>query len=367
MITFTTNDGRRVEWSEGQGISGDDDLVRQVEYNIENETPCGCDYWGEIEPSLDTAWEAYLTICGSIFRVTGEDPEIVGVPENPDGYEPEGPVMSDEPVSPAEGIVAACYSAACRPPTSGGTGGSGGKAASGGPRPATRAAMGGVRVSVGGKTVSISARPKVVDAASSPHYKRRTAGEVHADLATVQEALASDKRSMQILAKGNKIADGQVVGIRPNLNVLKNTGVLTQTVHAGSPGKYKAGTTFADKEALTYLPFAVVRDANLTVNQLARKQIASGEVAKFPMSSVDGKFVARPGSDAYDGVELKFNPRREHVYVDPDGRPVKRVEEATVAGVGPAARVYARGKIEYYDESDFPQPLGGVESAAKLD
>lgn len=265
-----------------------------------------------------------------------------------------------------ESLVAACYSAACRPPTSGGTGGSGGSR-SGGPRPATRAAMGGVKVTVRGRTASIAARPKIVNAADSPHYKKRTREEVHAPLDEVRKALESDKRSVEVLAKGNVVKDGQVVGIRPNLNVLKNTGVLTQTVHAGTPGKYKAGKTFSDQEALTYLPMAVVRDANLTVNQSARQKIATGEVAKFPMSSVDGKFVARPGDDAFDGIELRFNPKREHVYVDPDGRPVKWVEEATVAGLGASPRVFARGRIEYYDESDFPEPLGGVPSAASLD
>lgn len=237
-------------------------------------------------------------------------------------------------------LVAACHSAACRPPTSGGTGGS-----SKAPGP-------------GQLSLPLGGRPKIIDAASSPHYQRR------GDQRPVTEEQAAalvqgDTASRKIVEKGHTISDGQVVGIRPNINVLKTTGTIVLTMHNGTEAQLQRKTGLFTGEALGYKAAVTVKDANFSVSQEARRQIASGEKAKFPMSSVDGHYVAKPGSDAFDGIELRFNPKREHLYVDPDGRPVKSASEATIAG----SRVFVRGKVEYFDESDMPAAKGGIPTA----
>ena len=240
-------------------------------------------------------------------------------------------------------LVAACHSAACRPPTSGGTGGS-----SKGPGP-------------GQLALPLGGRPKVIEASSSPHYQKR------GDQRPVTEAQAAalvdgDTASRRIVAKGHTISDGQVVGVRPNINVLKTTGTIVLTMHNGTEAQLQRKTGLFTGEALAYKAAVTVKDANFSVSQEARRQIASGEKSKFPMSSVDGHYVEKPGADMFDGIELRFNPKREHLYVDPDGRPVKSASEATIAG----SRVFARGKIEYFDESDVPAAKGGVPTSVQV-
>lgn len=230
--------------------------------------------------------------------------------------------------------------------------------------------MGGVNVTVKGTTIKIGAKPKVIDAKESPHYQKR--GDMRA---------MSEEEGRAIVRKGGTDRDrerldmpppkdGQVVGVRPNLNVHRNTGVWMLSMHEGHKTtrskKSASDRTTAENLVIGNGVAVTVRDAVLTVNQRARANIATGKTNKFPMSSVDGKFVAKPGADQFDGIELRFNPHREHVYVDPDGRPVKMVEEATVVGTGQGARVFARGRIEYFDESDYPQPLDGVPTAAQV-
>lgn len=92
-MRFEDVTGRAVEWSESEGLVGNAALVSGVNEVIEEGTLCGCNYWGEIEPSLDTPWQAYLTICGAIRHLTGVEPSVDRVPDNPAGYQPEGPVQ----------------------------------------------------------------------------------------------------------------------------------------------------------------------------------------------------------------------------------------------------------------------------------
>jgi hypothetical protein len=172
----------------------------------------------------------------------------------------------------------------------------------------------------------------------------------------------ADTASRRIVEKGHTISDGQVVGVRPNINVLKTTGTIVLTMHNGSEAQLQRKTGLFTGEALDYKAAVTVKDANLSVSQEARRQIASGEKSKFPMASVDGHYVAHPGADQFDGIELRFNPKREHLYVDPDGRPVKSASEATISG----SRVFVRGKVEYYDSTDAPEARGGVPTAVQL-
>ena len=94
MIKFTAPDDRVIQFDNGR-MYGDTDLIDSVQHVIEDKIPCGCNFRGEIDPSLDTDWKAYLTICGALSYLYGTSPKrVVGVPDNPAGYQPEGPVVS---------------------------------------------------------------------------------------------------------------------------------------------------------------------------------------------------------------------------------------------------------------------------------
>lgn len=226
----------------------------------------------------------------------------------------------------------ACHSAACRPPTSGGTGGSSPK----------------------GGGVSVPAK-------SSPHYQTRSASVMPLSeaegIALVQ---SNDATGRRILAKGQTVADGAPVGVRANLNVKKSTGVTVQTVHAGTEAQLKRGTGMFGGEAIGYTVAATLRDVNFSVNQAARHKIATKQSNKFPMASVDGRFKAADGPDKFDGIEVRFNPMTSHLFTDPDGRAVKSASEATVVG----SSVFVRGVITYYSPENMPKPVGGVPSNA---
>lgn len=101
-MRFTTWDGRQVTFENGV-LSGNEVLVGAVERFVELGIECGCDYWGERPADLSSDWRAYLTICGTIAVITGHEPEVDRVPQNPDGYEPEGPVLDDTETVQASG------------------------------------------------------------------------------------------------------------------------------------------------------------------------------------------------------------------------------------------------------------------------
>jgi hypothetical protein len=94
------------------------------------------------------------------------------------------------------------------------------------------------------------------------------------------------------------------------------------------------------------------------VNQVAREKIASGQDAKFPMASVDGKYQERGATDL-EGVEFRFNPKRVHLFTDAQNLPVRWAEQVTVYG----NRVYARGRIEFYTSRTAPARTGSAASA----
>lgn len=165
---------------------------------------------------------------------------------------------------------------------------------------------------------------------------------------SVDEALSTDATSRRIIGKGVQLTEGQRVGIRLNLNVMKNTGVPVQTMHDKT----------ASGEALKYAPAVTVKNATLFVNQNARNKIVTFQENKFPMASVNGDFVTEGTDLDYSGVKAVFNPFRHNVFVDMAGRPVKSAEEATVIG----GNVYLRGKIEYYDMADPILESGRTES-----
>lgn len=166
----------------------------------------------------------------------------------------------------------------------------------------------------------------------------------------VDDALATDATSRRILGKGVEMSEGQQVGVRLNLNVMKNTGVPVQTIHDKN----------ATGEALKYGAVVTVKNPVLAVNQNARKKILTFQDNKFPMASVNGEFLSdRIDNARFDGVKAFFNPFKHNVFVDAQGRPIKSAEEATVVG----NTVFLRGDIEYYDFQDPVLREGREETA----
>jgi hypothetical protein len=90
--------GKTVEWNDGTLTSDDPLLLAGIEDEIAANVPCGCFFWGEIEPSLATEWQAFLTVGGILRRFFDADPVVDKVPDNPDGYEEEGVWPLADPV-----------------------------------------------------------------------------------------------------------------------------------------------------------------------------------------------------------------------------------------------------------------------------
>ena len=153
------------------------------------------------------------------------------------------------------------------------------------------------------------------------------------------------------------VPEGTRVGVRLNLNstipdMPRGLDKL-QTLHKGS---------FSGK-AMSYLPFATVRNVTFNVSQKGRtaiasriKQIDTPEAkAKYPAMSVDGDYVPNKNllDEGGDLVEIGLNPGAHHLFIDlKTGQAVKGAEEATVIG----DRVYAKG-VEYWKKAEAPAPI----------
>lgn len=204
------------------------------------------------------------------------------------------------------------------------------------------------------------ARKANLSAETSPLYRKRRIDVLTADM--VRDALETDFNSRRVLAKGITPKPGDLVGVRVNISVENNTGVAIQTVHAGSNREgYKNNAGFWDGEAITYQQVVVVKDAYFNVQQKRREDIAAG-LKKKPMASVDGNFV-RADNGNFDGIEILFNPRRVHLFVDAEGHPIRYAEEVTVLG----HRAYARGRIEYYTRETAPEKIGVTPSSVRFE
>jgi hypothetical protein len=152
------------------------------------------------------------------------------------------------------------------------------------------------------------------------------------------------------------------VGVRLNVNVLKSTGVAVNSIHRGNKGDgYTKNRGLWGGEVINYAPVTELRGAYFNVSQKAREKIAQGVGPKEPMASVDGNYVERKAPN-FDGVEFRFNPKREHLFRDGLGRVLRYADEATVVGNS----VFARGRIEYYGEEDVPARAGDSETQGRL-
>ncbi len=198
-----------------------------------------------------------------------------------------------------------------------------------------------------------------VQAKDSPLYARTRIIEIP-DAEAVAHALQRDATARRILAKNIPLHDGMYCGTRLNLNVLRSTGIAVNTVHAPTNKVgYKHNKGWYNGAAMSYQAVVVLRNAFCNVQQVARDRIATGVAKKSPIASVDGE-LDLTGPIRLDGVELRFNPARERLFVDLNGHPVHFVEHATVVG----HRVYARGTIRYYEHVDeAPAKVGNAPCA----
>jgi hypothetical protein len=170
-----------------------------------------------------------------------------------------------------------------------------------------------------------------------------------------KKANAGNKRANALI--NAEVPEGTRVGVRLNLNSTipdspKGLDKL-QTLHKGS---------FSGK-AMSYLPFATVRNVSFNVSQKGRTAIASRikgidtpeAKAKYPAMSVDGDYVPNKNllDEGGDLIEIGLNPANHHLFIDlKTGQAVKGAEEATVIG----DRIYARG-VEYWKKAEAPDPL----------
>lgn len=212
------------------------------------------------------------------------------------------------------------------------------------------------------QTIIAEATGKIVNAEDHPLYQKRDPGSI--GLKTddeVHTALNSDATSVRIMGKGHKFAEGEKTGVRLNINVLKNTKVPVLTMH--SPTNkigYKKNNGFYNGEAKEYKQAATLKNAYFNVNQGGREKIATGQQNKFPMASVDGENTNKKPN--FDGVEARFNPMANHLFVDGHGKAIRSAEEVTLHG----HRAYMRGKIEYHTQETAPKRSGDAPTNATL-
>lgn len=175
----------------------------------------------------------------------------------------------------------------------------------------------------------------------------------------VLTALNSDATAQRIMGKDQFPISGEKVGVRLNLNVLKNTRCAVQTLHKSTnTAGYKKNKGFYNGEACGYAQAVVVKNAYFNVSQTAREAIAQGHQHKFAMASVDGDFVSIAVPENFEGLEIRFNPKEQHLFVDGNNNAVHYAEEVVVFG----HRAYARGQIVYHTEISAPKRAGDYPS-----
>jgi hypothetical protein len=198
------------------------------------------------------------------------------------------------------------------------------------------------------------------DAKASPLYQKRTKQDVnYVDMDEAQAAVNSTEKGRRINEKNVTLKPGDYVGIRLDIPISSSTGVPVQAVHEGKASTHENGAGFYNGDVVKYLPYITLKNAYFKINQAYRAKIAAG-IKKKPMGSADGIF-DRIDNPNFDGVEFRFNPKREHLFVDVMGRAIKYADEITVVGNS----TFARGNIEYYDASELPEAIGGFSTRAK--
>ena len=178
----------------------------------------------------------------------------------------------------------------------------------------------------------------------------------------VQHVLQSDTVAVRIQEKGLAPKPGQLVGVRLNLNVMKTTGKAIQTIHAGTNASgYKRNKGFYGGEACAYAQVVHLKNAFFNVNQGGREAIATGQHHKFAMASVDGALVGTSVPDDFEGIEVRFNPKAHHLFVDMNDQAVHGAEDVIIMG----NRAYARGAV-YHTTQTVPKRAGDAPSQTRI-
>lgn len=174
---------------------------------------------------------------------------------------------------------------------------------------------------------------------------------------------ANDATAARIIAKQRTPAPGDLIGVRLNLNVLKNTGVAVQTLHkATNQHGYTRNKGFFRGEVIGYAETVHLEHAYFNVDQVARENIACGREHKSAMASIDGNFVKTDETLPQHYIEVRFNPKDVHLFVDSEGNAVRYAEKVVVQG----HRAYASGHIEYHSATTAPVKQGIATSRATL-
>ena len=179
----------------------------------------------------------------------------------------------------------------------------------------------------------------------------------------IANALQQDAVARRIVSKGVEIREGDLLGVRLNLNVMKSTGVAVHTLHrGGTSGGHTRGKGFYRGEVIGYRPVVELRDAYFNVHQPSREAIVAGTMAKCPMASVDGTFVESVECPSFDGVAVRFNPHEVHLFVDEAGFAVEYAQHVTIL----RNRAYARGLVRYFSIRNAPASAGTGASAVRF-
>jgi hypothetical protein len=192
-----------------------------------------------------------------------------------------------------------------------------------------------------------------IEAQESPLYQRRTKEDVpFVSNEQVQRDMPKmDADTLKTEAKGIKIEPGMLVGARINLRATR-IGYPVLSLHytfQKSSKTRKENTKASGGEVIASRGNVTLSNVNFNVSQTAREDIAAGTDTKKVMAMAVGRVMdVEPN---FDGIELSFNPKREHLFVDSEGRAVKSAEEVTVMGF----KAYARGKITYLEDFEDPR------------
>lgn len=173
-------------------------------------------------------------------------------------------------------------------------------------------------------------------------------------LEDIHQLLLQDSVSTRILEKNIQPVEGETVGVRLNLNLLKNTGVAIQTIHKNDGSNYQNNKGLFNGEVISYQEAVFLKDVFFNVNQLARENIASGKNNKYAMASVDGSFISNQIPQDFEGMDIKFNPKNQHLFVDENNDAVHYAEYVVVLG----HRAFACGKIIYHTLESAPKKSG---------
>lgn len=180
-----------------------------------------------------------------------------------------------------------------------------------------------------------------IDAQDSPLYKNRTEADVMfiSNEKVRRDVPNMDKATQGTEAKGIKIEPGMLVGSRLNINASNKLKYPVMTIHDTKSAKSTSG------EAISTMGNITLNNVNFNVDPLQRDKIASGGQKGVMAMAVGTVSESAPN---FNGLELSFNPKRENMFVDEDGRAVLSAEEVTLTG----NKAYARGMISYAEPNE---------------